>query len=96
MLYSIAQCMACYPSWSANGNGVTALFYRDYELKKKLNSYFQKRWLKNVLKYVEHVRLHKTTIARKFLEDEKVTDLPHPPYPAELASCNYFQKDVSW
>ena len=88
MLYSIAQCMACYPGRSAKRQRCYCIILQRLLAEKKLNSYFQKRWLKNVLKYVEHVRLHKTTIARKFHEDEKVTDLPHPPYPAELASCD--------
>ena len=43
---------------------------------------------------------HKAVIVTKFLEDEKVTALPHPPYSPVLAPCDYFlvpdEKDASW
>ena len=38
-----------------------------------------------------------------FLEDDKVTDFPHPPYSPDLAPCHCFliprmknEKDASW
>ena len=32
---------------------------------------------------------HKAAIVTKFLEDEKITVLPHPPYSPDLAPCDY-------
>ena len=53
-----------YPVTVQNGKDDTDLFYRDIVLKT-IERYFQKRWPKNVLKYVkllhDNVQLQKAT-----------------------------------
>ena len=39
----------------------------------------------------ENAPAHKTRFVTDFLESERVTVLPHPPYLPDLAPCDYFQ-----
>lgn len=75
------------------GRTVTGKFYKNVVLRK-LKKYYQKRRPKTGLKYVrllhDNAPAHKARIVTDFLESEKVTVLPHPPYSPDLAPCDYF------
>ena len=66
--------------------------------QKKMRVTMAKKTSQNVpktgLKYVrllhDNAPAHKARIVTEFLESEKVTLLPHPPYSPDLAPCDYF------
>ena len=39
---------------------------------------------------VYNASLHKAAIVREYLKQEKVVELPHPPYSPDLAPCDFF------
>ena len=39
---------------------------------------------------VYYASLHKAAIVREYLKQEKVVELPHPPYSPDLAPCDFF------
>lgn len=75
------------------GKGVTGKFYRDKVLKK-LKRYYSKRRPKcgfqNIRLLHDNAPAHKARIVTEYLQQEKVTVLPHPPYSPDLAPCDYF------
>ena len=75
------------------GKDVTGKFYRDKVLKK-LKRYYSKRrpksGIKNIRLLYDNAPAHKARIVTEFLQQEKVTVLPHPPYSPDLAPCDYF------
>ena len=75
------------------GRGVTGKLYRVKALKK-LKRYYSKRQpnggIKNIRLLHDNAPSHKAGIVTEFLQQEKVTVLPHPPSSRDLAPCNYF------
>ena len=75
------------------GKGVTGKFYRDKVLNK-LKWYYSKRQPKSGIKNIrllhDNTPAHKAHIITEFLQQDKVTVLPHPPYSTDLAPCDYF------
>ena len=75
------------------GRSVTGRYYRDVVLKK-LKKYFEKRRPATGFKHVrllhDNAPAHTSSIVTKFLESERVTVLPHPPYSPDLAPCDFF------
>ena len=69
------------------GRTVTGTFYKNVVLRK-LKNYYESRRHKTGLKYVrllhDNATAHKARIVTDFLESEKVTVLPHPPYSPDL------------
>jgi histone-lysine N-methyltransferase SETMAR len=66
---------------------------------KAINFYNLKKYFKNCLPAtgVCGVRLlhdnalsHKAAIVREYLKQDKVFELPHPPYLPDLAPCDFF------
>ena len=74
------------------GRTVTVAFIKN--VLKKLRAHFKRRRPKTGLKYLrllhDSVPAHKARIVTEFLESEKVNVLPHPPFSADLAPCDYF------
>ncbi len=72
---------------------MTGKFYKNVVLRK-LKKYYQKRRHKTGLKYVrllhDNAPAHKARIVTDFLESEKVTVLPHPPYSKDLPPATIF------
>ena len=64
------------------GRGITGKFYREKVLKK-LKWYYCKRWpnsgIKNMRLLHDNASSHKAGIVTEFLQQEKLTVLPHPP-----------------
>ena len=75
------------------GKTVTGKFYKNVVLRK-LKNYYNCRRPKTGLKYVrvlyDNTPAHKARIVTDFLESEKVTVLPHPPYSPDLAPLRLF------
>ena len=75
------------------GRTVTGKFNKNGVLRKWKN-YYKSRRPKTGLKYVrllhDNAPAHKARIVTDFLESEKFTALPHPPYSSNLAPCDYF------
>ena len=75
------------------GKSVNSKFYRGVVLKK-LKKYFKRRrpatGLSGVRLLHDNASSHKAAIVRDFLRQEKVVELPHPPYSPDLAPCDYF------
>ena len=72
---------------------VTAKFYKNVVLRK-LKKYYKTRRPKEGLKHLrllhDNAPAHKAHLVTEFLESEKVTILPHPPFLPDLAPCDYF------
>ena len=71
------------------GRGVTGKVYRDKALKK-FKRYHPKSGIKNIRLLHDNAPSHKAGIVTEFLQQEKVTVLPHSPSSRDLAPCNYF------
>ena len=75
------------------GRTVTAKFYKNVVLRK-LKKYHKichpKTWLKHLRLLHDNAPAHKAHLVTEFLESAKVTVLPHPPFPPDLAACDYF------
>ena len=75
------------------GRTVTGKFYKNFVLRKWKN-YYKSRRPKTGLKYVrllhENAPAHKARIVTDFLESEKFTALPHPPYSPDLVPATIF------
>ena len=73
------------------GRTVSGKFYKNVDLRK-WKHYYKSRRPKTGLKYFRHLHdnapAHKACIVTDFLETEKVTVLPHPPYSPDLAPCD--------
>ena len=73
------------------GKSVNARFYKGNVLHK-LKKYFLSRrpatGLYGVRLLHDNASSHKTAIVREYLEQEKVVELPHPPYSTDLAPCD--------
>ena len=81
---------------------VTGKFYKNVVLRK-LKNYYKSRRPKTGLKYVrllqDNAPAHKARIVTDFLESEKVTVLPHPPYSPDLPPpppCDYLILSFIW
>lgn len=75
------------------GKSVNSKFYRKVVLKT-LKKYFEKRrpatGLAGVRLLHDNASSHKAAIVREFLTQQKVVELPHPPYSPDLAPCDFF------
>ena len=75
------------------GRTVTAKFYKNVVLRK-LKKYYKTRRPKTGLKHLrllhDNAPAHKAHLVTEFLESEKVTVLPHPPFSPDLPTCDYF------
>ena len=78
-----------------NGKSVNARFYKGYVLHK-LKKYFLSRGpatgLRGVMLLHDNASSHIAAIVRKYLKQEKVVELPHPPYSLDLAPCDSRRK----
>ena len=77
------------------GRTVTGKFYKNVVLGKLKNDmYYKSRRPKTGLKYVrllyDNAPAHNARIVTDFLESEKVTVLPHPPYSPDWAPLRLF------
>ena len=70
---------------------VNARFYKGNVLHK-LKKYFLSRrpttGLHGIRLLHDNASSHKAAIVRKYLKQEKVVELPHPPYSPDLAPCD--------
>ena len=61
---------------------------------KRLKKYFLNRrpatGLRGVRLLHDNASSHKAAIVREYLKQEKVVELPHPPYSPDLAPCDFF------
>ena len=61
---------------------------------KRLKKYFLNRrpatGLRGVRLLHDNASSHKVAIVREYLKQEKVVELPHPPYLPDLAPCDFF------
>ena len=75
------------------GKSVNAKFYKNKVLRK-LKKYFKERrpatGLANVRLLHDNASSHKAFIVQDYLKQEKVVELPHPPYSPDLAPCDFF------
>ena len=75
------------------GKSITGKYYKDVVLKK-LKKYYQKRRPATGFKHVrllhDNAQAHTSAIVTAFLKKEKVTVLPHPRIPPDLAPCDFF------
>ena len=73
------------------GISVNARFYKGYDLHK-LKKYFLSRrpatGLRGARLLHDNASSHKAAIVREYLKQEKVVELPHPPYSPDLAPCD--------
>ena len=73
------------------GKYVYARFYKGYVLHK-LKEFFLSRRLATGLRGVrllhDNASSHKAAIVLEYLKQEKVVELPHPPYSQDLAPCD--------
>ena len=74
---------------------VNARFYKG-KILHKLKKYFLNRrpatGLRGVRLLHYNASSHKAAIVRKYLKQEKVVELPHPPYLPDLAPCDSWLK----
>ena len=94
-------CKFLYKSRSAiqiavpKGKFVNARFYKGNVLHK-LKKYFLSRrpatGLRGVRLLHDNVSSHKAAIVCEYVKQEKVAELPHPPYPPDLAPCGSWLK----
>ena len=59
-------------------------------MKAHFKKYHTKTRLKNLHLRHDNAPAHKARIVTEFLESERVNILPHPPFSADLAPCDYF------
>ena len=75
------------------GRRVTGKFYKNVVVRK-LKNFYKSRRPKTGIKYVrllhDNTPAHKARNVTEFLEAEKVTILPHPPYLPDLAPATIF------
>ena len=75
------------------GKSLNAKFYKG-KLLHKLKKYFLNRrqatGLRGVRLLHDNASSHKAAIVRECLKQEKVVELPHPPYSPDLAPCDFF------
>ena len=75
------------------GKSVNAKFYKGKVLHK-LKKYFLNcrpaTGLRGVRLLHDNASSHKVAIAREYLKQEKVVELPQPPYSPDLAPCDFF------
>ena len=80
------------------GKSVNARSYKDNVLHK-LKKYFLSRrpatGLRGVRLLHDTASSHKAAIVREYLKQEKVVELPHPPYSPDLAPCDSRLKNTS-
>ena len=80
------------------GKSVNARFYKGNVLHR-LKKYFLSRRPANGLRGVRLLRdnasSHKAAIVGKYLKQEKVVELSHPPYSPDLAPCDSRLKNTS-
>ena len=73
------------------GKSVNARFYKGNVLHK-LKKYFLSRrpatGLRGVRLLRDNASSHKTAIVHEYLKQEKVVELPYPPYSPDLAPCD--------
>ena len=82
------------------GKSVNARFYKGNVLHK-LKKYFLSRrpaaGLRGVRLLHDNVSSHKAAIVREYLKQDKVVELPHPPYLPDLAPCDsWLKKTPRW
>ena len=77
----------------SKGKSVNAKFYKGKVLHK-LKKYFLNRrpatGLRGVRLLHDNASSHKAAIVCEYLKQEKVVELPHPPYSPDLAPCDFF------
>ena len=82
----------------AKGKSVNARFYKG-KVFHKLKKYFLNRQpatgLRGVRLLHDNASSHKAAIIREYLKQEKVVELPHPPYSPDLAPCDSRLKNTS-
>lgn len=87
--YILFKSGPCY----SEGKSVNAKFYKNKVLRK-LKKYFKERrpatGLANVRLLHDNASSHKAFIVQDYLKQEKVVELPHPPYSPDLVPCDFF------
>ena len=82
---------SCYSDSIPKGKSVNARFKKGKVLHK-LKKYFLSRrpatGLRGVRLSHDNALSHKAAIVREYLKQEKVVELPHPPYSPDLAPCD--------
>ena len=78
---------------SPPGKSVTGIFYRDKVLKsvkKHYNNFHPRTGLRGIHIIHDNASSHKSNVVQQFLHDERVIQLPHPPYSPDLSPCDFF------
>ncbi|MCU7801502.1 MAG: transposase [gamma proteobacterium symbiont of Lucinoma myriamae] len=76
-----------------NGRSITGNFYKNSVLKKVKQVYEKRRpatGLRGICLLHDNAAAHKSQVVQQFLEEEKVVQLPHPPYSPDLSPCDFF------
>ncbi|XP_060603854.1 histone-lysine N-methyltransferase SETMAR-like [Ruditapes philippinarum] len=77
----------------AGGKTVTGKFYRD-KILKRVNAFYENRRPRTGLRglYLIHdnASSHKCDIVQRFIEEEKIVQVKHPPYSPDLSPCDFF------
>ena len=80
------------------GKSANARFYKGnvlHKLKKYFLSCRPATGLRGAGLLHDNASSHKATIVREYLKQEKVVELPHPPYSPDLAPCDSRLKNTS-
>ena len=75
------------------GKSVNAKFFKGkvlHKLKKNFLNCQPATGLRGVRLLHNNALSHKVAIVRQYLKEEKVVELPHPPYSPDLAPCDFF------
>lgn len=76
-----------------NRRSVTGQFYRDVVLKKVKKHYSKQRpktGIRNVCLLHDNAPAHKSKLVQDYLKQERIIQLPHPPYSPDLSPCDFF------
>lgn len=75
------------------GQTVTGDYYSNIVLPsmfKKFKEISNRSTVRNVMLHHDNAAPHKSKIVTKYLHEERVVLLPHPPYSPDLAPCDFF------
>ena len=80
------------------GKSVNARFYKGnvlHKLKKGFSSRRAATGLRGVRLLHDNASSHKAAIVREYLKQEKVVELPYPPYSSDLPHCDSMLRNTS-
>jgi len=75
------------------GQTVNARYYSNTILPSVFSNWkviMNKKTVRTLMTHHDNASSHKAKIVTEFLEENKVTVLPHPPYSPDLAPCDFF------